>query len=49
MYSLRWRRLRGDVIEMFKMIYGIDKLNLGKFYFKMIHGIDKVNLGKIYR
>ena len=30
MFSLRCRRLRGDMIEMFKMMYGIDNVNLGK-------------------
>ena len=33
MFSLRRRRLRGDMIEMFKMIQGIDKVNLGKLFF----------------
>ena len=28
MFSLRHRRLKGDLIEMFKMIHGIDKANL---------------------
>ena len=31
-FSLRCRRLRGDMIEVFKMIYGIDKVNLGKLF-----------------
>ena len=26
------RRLRGDMIDVFKMIHGIDKVNLGKFF-----------------
>ena len=30
MLSLRRRRLRGDMIEVFKMIHGIDKINIGK-------------------
>ena len=29
-FSLRRRRLRGDMIELFKMIRGIEKVNLGK-------------------
>ena len=29
-FSLRRRRLRGDMIKVFKMIHGIDKVNLGK-------------------
>ena len=33
MFSLRCRRLKGGMIEVFKMIYGIDKLNLEKFFF----------------
>ena len=34
MFSLKRRRHRGDMIEMFTMIHGIDKVNLGKlFYF----------------
>ena len=33
MFSLRRRGLRGDMIEAFKMIQGIDKANLGKFFF----------------
>ena len=32
MFSLRRRRLKGDMIEVFKMIYGIDKVNLGKLF-----------------
>ena len=32
MFSLRRRRLRGDMIEVFKMIYGSDKGNLGKSF-----------------
>ena len=30
MFSLRRRRLRGDMIEAFKMIHDIDKVNLEK-------------------
>ena len=30
MFSFRRRRLRGDIIEVFKMIRGIDKVNLRK-------------------
>ena len=30
MFSLSCRRLRGDIIEVFKMIHGIDRVNLGK-------------------
>ena len=32
MLSVRRRRLRGDMIEMFKMIHGTDKINLGKHF-----------------
>ena len=32
MFSLRRRRLRGDIIEVFKMIRCIDKVNLGKVF-----------------
>ena len=32
MFSLRRRRLRVDMIEVFKMIQGIDKANLGKHF-----------------
>ena len=32
MFSLRRRRIRGDMIEVFKMIHGIDKVNLGKLF-----------------
>ena len=32
MFSIRRRRLRGDMIEMFKMIHGIGKVNLGNFF-----------------
>ena len=32
MLSLRCRRLRDDMIEVFKMIHGIDKVNLGKLF-----------------
>ena len=31
-FSLRRRRLRGDMIEVFKMIHGIDKANLEKLF-----------------
>ena len=31
MFSLRCRRLRGDIIEV-KMTHGIDKINLGKLF-----------------
>ena len=33
MFSLWRRRLRGDMIEVFKIIQGIDKENVGKFFF----------------
>ena len=32
MFSLRRSRLRGDTIEVFKMIHGINKENLGKLF-----------------
>ena len=32
MFSLRCRRFRGDMIEVFKMIHGINKVNLGKLF-----------------
>ena len=32
MFSLRRRRLRGDMIEVFKMVHGIDKVNIGKLF-----------------
>ena len=32
MFSLRHKRLRGDKIKVFKMIHGIDKVNLGKLF-----------------
>ena len=32
MVSLRRKRLRGNMIEVFKMIHGIDKVNLGQFF-----------------
>ena len=32
MFFLRRRRLRGDMIEGLKRIYGIDKVNLGKVF-----------------
>ena len=32
MFSLRHRRLRGDMIEIFKRIDGIDKVHLGKLF-----------------
>ena len=35
MFSLRHRRLRGDMTGMFKMIRGIDKVNLAKLFCKM--------------
>ena len=31
-FSMGRRRLRGDVIEVFKMIHGINKVNLGKLF-----------------
>ena len=30
-FSLRCRKLKGDIIELSKMIHGIDEVNLGKF------------------
>ena len=33
MFSLRRRRLRGDMIEVFKVIHSINKVNLGKLFF----------------
>ena len=33
MFSLKRRRLRDDMIKVFKMIYDIDKVNLGKLFF----------------
>ena len=33
MFSLKGRRLREDMIEMFMMILGIDKVNLGNFFY----------------
>ena len=32
MFSARRRRLRGDMIEVFKMIHGIGKVNLGELF-----------------
>ena len=32
MFSLRRRRLKGDMIKVFKIIRGIDKVNLGKLF-----------------
>ena len=32
MFCLRCRRLRVDMIAVFKMICGIDKVNLGKLF-----------------
>ena len=32
MFSLRQRRLRGDMIEVFRMIQGINKVNLGNLF-----------------
>ena len=31
-FSLRHRRLRSDMNEVFKMIHGTDKVNLGKLF-----------------
>ena len=33
MFFLRRRRLMGDMIEVLKMIYGIDNVNLGNLFF----------------
>ena len=33
MFFLRHRKLRGDIIEVFKMIRSIDKVNLGKRFY----------------
>ena len=35
MFSLRHRRLRGDMIEVFKVIHGIDKVNLENLFVRM--------------
>ena len=32
MFSLRRRRLMGNMIEVFKMIHSIDKVKLGKLF-----------------
>ena len=32
MFSLTPRKLRGDIIEAFKLIHGIDKVKLGKIF-----------------
>ena len=32
MFFLRHRQLKGDMIEVFKMIHGINKVNLGKLF-----------------
>ena len=32
MFSLRRRKRMGDMTEVFKMIHGIDKVNLGKIF-----------------
>ena len=32
MFSLKRRILRDDMIKVFKMIYGIDKVNIGKLF-----------------
>ena len=32
MFSLRRMRFKGDMIEVFKMIHGIEKVNLGKLF-----------------
>ena len=32
MFFLKHRRLRGDIIDVFKMIHGNDKVNLGKLF-----------------
>ena len=32
MFSLKRRRLKCDMIEVFKMIKGIDKVNIGKLF-----------------
>ena len=37
MFSLRCRRLKGDMMEMFKMIRGIDEVNLESFLFLLLH------------
>ena len=34
MFSLRCRRLRGNMIEVFKVIHGIDMVNLEKLFCK---------------
>ena len=31
MFSLGHKRFRGDMVEVFKMIHNINKVNLGKF------------------
>ena len=44
MFSLRCRRLRDDMIEIFKMIHCIDKVNLGNlFCIKIIQVIEMNN------
>ena len=33
MFSLKGRGFRGDMIEVFNMIHGIGKVNLGKLFY----------------
>ena len=45
MFSQRHRRLRSDLIEVFKMIHGTDKVNMGKlFYIDEDERTSKYNL-----
>ena len=39
MFYLRLRRLRNNLIEVFKMIHGIDKINIGKLFDATIFSI----------
>ena len=47
MFSLRHRKLKDDMIEVFKMIHGIDKVNLGKLFY--IHEDERTRKHSLFK
>ena len=48
-FSLRGRRFKGDMNEVFKMIHGIDKVNLEKLFCRDGDGRTKNSLFKNWK